>query len=419
MAALCAIPFSLAAQTTEDTKALIDRGEYAAALRVLRELAAQGDAEAQYTIGSMYGTGRGVTKNYAEAVRWIRQAAEKGHAPAQYDLAIMHRDAVGVAKDNAETMRWYRKAADQGFAHAQHNLAIRYERGIGVEQDDAEAARWFGRAAEQGFAISQACLGFMYGNGRAPSPDLVEAYKWLSLSVEGLQGTERAEAVGYRDQLAKRLTRVQIAQAERLVRNWRPKGRWGSPYSLGYPLEGVPAGEASAVAAEQAIDMGSYSLRAPLGEGWRLMSDPIHGIATFMRGPPNGEPGWIVVGPNVLRSEVVTATEHEMATTIQRFEEKSLRERGAMKSYAPGKVKTEVETLGDKTLYVMRYTITDRSRGFPIEVRYAMCVYLPPNVKETRRVYVFTVGKIRRAGLSEDADVLLEAHAVIGSLREK
>ena len=85
----------------------------------------------------------------------------------------------------------------------------------------------------------------------------------------------------------------------------------------------------------------------------------------------------------------------------------------------PGKVKTEVETLGDKTLYVMRYTITDRSRGFPIEMRYAMCVYLPPNVKETRRVYVFTVGKIRRAGLSEDADVLLEAHAVIGSLREK
>ena len=68
--------------------------------------------------------------------------------------------------------------------------------------------------------------------------------------------------------------------------------------------------------------MGSYSLRAPLGEGWRLMSDPIHGIATFMRGPPNGEPGWIVVGPNVLRPEVVTATEHELATTIQRFEER-------------------------------------------------------------------------------------------------
>ena len=118
---------------------------------------------------------------------------------------------------------------------------------------------------------------FMYTKGRGPSPDLVEAYKWLSLSVEGLQGTERAEAVGYRDQLAKRLTPVQIAQAERLARNWRPKDRWGSPYSLGYPLGGVPAGEASAVAAEQAIDMESYSLRAPLGEDWRLMSDPIPG----------------------------------------------------------------------------------------------------------------------------------------------
>ncbi len=60
------------------------RGDYPTALRELRPLARQGDAIAQYNLGSMYGRGQGVPQDYAETVKWYRKAAEQGHATAQF-----------------------------------------------------------------------------------------------------------------------------------------------------------------------------------------------------------------------------------------------------------------------------------------------------------------------------------------------
>ena len=40
----------------------------------------QGDASAQYNLGVMYATGRGVPEDGTEAVRWYRAAAEQGDA---------------------------------------------------------------------------------------------------------------------------------------------------------------------------------------------------------------------------------------------------------------------------------------------------------------------------------------------------
>ncbi len=48
------------------------RGDYATALRIFRQLAEQGDASAQYNLGFMYDNGQGVTQDYAVAVRWYR-----------------------------------------------------------------------------------------------------------------------------------------------------------------------------------------------------------------------------------------------------------------------------------------------------------------------------------------------------------
>ena len=40
------------------------RGDYATALRILRELAEQGNADAQFNLGVMYAKGQGVTQDY-------------------------------------------------------------------------------------------------------------------------------------------------------------------------------------------------------------------------------------------------------------------------------------------------------------------------------------------------------------------
>ena len=44
-----------------------------------KKKAEAGDSTAQYNLGQMYRTGRGVPKDFAEAVKWYRLAAEQGN----------------------------------------------------------------------------------------------------------------------------------------------------------------------------------------------------------------------------------------------------------------------------------------------------------------------------------------------------
>ena len=59
----------------------------------------------------------------------------------------------------------------------------------------------------------------MYGAGRGAPQDYVEAHKWLNLSAA--QGDKKAAEM--RDFLTKKMTTAQIAEAQRLAREWKPK----------------------------------------------------------------------------------------------------------------------------------------------------------------------------------------------------
>ena len=62
---------ALAAGALESAKAAIRIQDYQKAAALLGPLAEQGDAEAQYQLGSLYRQGRGVAKDYARAARWM------------------------------------------------------------------------------------------------------------------------------------------------------------------------------------------------------------------------------------------------------------------------------------------------------------------------------------------------------------
>jgi TPR repeat protein len=83
----------------------------------------------------------------------------------------------------------------------------------------AEAMRWWRRAAEQGLAEAQTNLGNMYNNGEGVPQDSVLAHMWLNLAAA--QGQEEAKT--NRDIVAKRMTPAQLAEAQRLAREWKPK----------------------------------------------------------------------------------------------------------------------------------------------------------------------------------------------------
>jgi uncharacterized protein len=107
-------------------------------------------------------------------------------------------------------------------------------RGIGgVAEDDVEAAKWVRKAADQGNGSAQMILGDMYDNGLGVPQDYVLAYMWLNLGAAHPDVAEITHRYGFdfgkpthigevRDRLVAKMTREQVAEAQRLTREWKP-----------------------------------------------------------------------------------------------------------------------------------------------------------------------------------------------------
>jgi TPR repeat protein len=158
----------------------------AAAAR-FRLAASQGNRWAQGLLGSMYMTGSGVAQDYVEAVAWYRLAAEQGDVEAQYKLGLAHYHGHGVPQDYMEAEKRLRLAAEQGQATAQYNLALMYGLGIGVPKDD------------------------------------VQTHLWVNIAASRANGEDAERYVKLRDAAAAQMTPAQIAEAQRLAREWKPK----------------------------------------------------------------------------------------------------------------------------------------------------------------------------------------------------
>jgi TPR repeat protein len=173
-------PSNAGATHTDEAVAATRNGDYATALRMLTPFADAGDPEAEFLVGLLYANGRGVPMDFARAADWYRLAAEQGYPPAQNNLGVLYLNGDGVPHEHAEAFKWFSLAATRGLPLAQSNLAGLYEEGDGTPKD------------------------------------LVQAYKWASLAADAGE----AEAAEIRDRVAKLLTPEQIAEAERLIRQF-------------------------------------------------------------------------------------------------------------------------------------------------------------------------------------------------------
>ncbi len=124
------------------------------------------------------------------------------------------------AGDYATALREWRDLAEQGVAEAQYFLAGLYaKKGQGVTQDDAEAVKWYRLAAEQGHANAQFALGAHYWLGSGVPLDYVLSYMWFNIAAAS--GT--ANASQGRGIVARKMTPAQIAEAQKLAREWMEK----------------------------------------------------------------------------------------------------------------------------------------------------------------------------------------------------
>jgi uncharacterized protein len=159
----------------------VDVRDSALKIDALQPAAEQGSAEDQYNLGLQYEKAR--PRDHREAVRWYRMAAMQRHAGAFHRLCALSDIGRGIPQDYQEALRWCRLAADQGHGQAMFVIATHYEKALGVPKDVVQAYQWYNLAASNGYE---------------------EGAKW-------------------RDRLAKDMTPTQIAQAQFLARNWKPK----------------------------------------------------------------------------------------------------------------------------------------------------------------------------------------------------
>jgi TPR repeat protein len=96
-------------------------GDFATALREWRPLAKQGNAYAQFNLGGMYDSGRGVPQDYKTAAKWYRLAAEQGDADSQHNLGLMYAKGQGVIQDNIYAHMWFNIAGSSG-----DKIAVKY-----------------------------------------------------------------------------------------------------------------------------------------------------------------------------------------------------------------------------------------------------------------------------------------------------
>ena len=127
-------------------------------------------------------------------------------------------DAAYNRKDYATALKLWRPFADQGDAFAQYNLGLMYDNGEGVTENDAEAVKWYRKAADQGFAKAQVNLGAMYGNGEGVTENYVQAYKWFNIAAAQGEATAKSNKAF----IENKMTREQIAEAQKLSAEWKP-----------------------------------------------------------------------------------------------------------------------------------------------------------------------------------------------------
>ena len=93
------------------------------ALSQLKHEAQQGDANAQFQLGNLYVSGKGVTQDYQEARRWYDQAANQGLADGQFALAQMSMKNLGGSLGPIEEARLLSMAAGRASPGRSLNLA--------------------------------------------------------------------------------------------------------------------------------------------------------------------------------------------------------------------------------------------------------------------------------------------------------
>ncbi|MET0091626.1 MAG: tetratricopeptide repeat protein [Candidatus Thiodiazotropha sp.] len=96
----------MAADDYEDGVAALESQDYLAAARLFNRMAKRDHVKAQYQLGLLYLSGKGVDLDVEKGVDWLKRAAEGGSYKAANELSQIYLSGKGVERDEQEAIKW-------------------------------------------------------------------------------------------------------------------------------------------------------------------------------------------------------------------------------------------------------------------------------------------------------------------------
>ena len=296
--------------TAQSVKAGIDewqKSNYSGAVAIWRQLAEEGDADAEFNLGQAYRLGRGVPTNPAAAKIWFERSANQGNVDAETTLGLL----LFQSGDQSEGLQWLKKAADQGEPRAQLVYGTALVNGDSVTQDPALGYAYVTRAAGGGLEAAKDTLGQLdkllpassrkhgialaRGLGKGMPAPRLEALKGVTKVSQPPSTTSRAVSASKEKNVRDGQTNLAQEPPSKPLLTQKDESSKG-------PVKPESRGEKPAPEGKWRIQIGAFSKRSN-GEGLfkRLADNP----AIAGRQPyyvPNGAVTRLQVGPFESRS---------------------------------------------------------------------------------------------------------------------
>ena len=120
-----------------------------------QKLADSGNAQAQFKVGNMYESGRGVGQDLNAAMQWYEKSAANNYKPAKNRLTYLQVKRGGFKPEHKSWLSEVKADADAGDGEASMMLGEMYEEGVGMPKNLVQAQAEYKRASVKGIPGSE------------------------------------------------------------------------------------------------------------------------------------------------------------------------------------------------------------------------------------------------------------------------
>lgn len=166
------------------------------AYKYLAFAADHGQAQASFTIGTMYRDGNGVQKSSVDAFKYFKKSADEGYLPAQLVVGDLYLKGSGVEKSQKQALKYYLLGSNSGDANAMAAASAMYRMGMGTEIKPSLARKWATESANKSNPLGTLQLSIIEFTGVDGAPDFARFFE-LSLKAAASKQPIALANLGY------------------------------------------------------------------------------------------------------------------------------------------------------------------------------------------------------------------------------